>query len=411
MPRRAAAEVVSSSVDVSAPRFSSSTAPVVVARQPIFDRSESVVGFQLVSPTAPVGDPRGAASGLLVQSLADIGLVRLVGDRRAHVGVTRELLLTVRPLPLDPDRVVLEVPAEQADDVLLPTLRELKDAGFRIALDGAPADPLEGLFATIYAVRLDSDASTEMVNELHARGVTLIADGVDSRADYEACIALGFDLFQGRFFAEPVMLTGTPAPTYRLRALSMLVQRDVTSFEQLERVIEEDPGLSHKLVRLANSAFFGRRHPVGSIHQALMALGSVAVRRWAMLLVLGGVTDHPHHLLELGLLRARLCELVAARQPEAEADRAFTAGLFSVVDALLGVSMPHLLAELPFDERMARALAEHEGPEGRVLAGVLSYERGDFAGVLKYGLSLMDIAHAYREALDWTTDAAVALSA
>ena len=398
-------------LDVSAPRISTSTAPVVVARQPIFDRSESVVGFQLVSPTAPVADPRGAASGLLVQSLADIGLVRLVGDRPAHVGVTRELLLTVRPLPLDPDRVVLEVPAAQADDVLLSTLRELKQAGFRIALDGTPENPPDGLFDTLFAIRLDAEATTEAVTELHARGMRLIADGVDSRADYEACIALGFDLFQGRFFAEPVMLTGTPAPTYRLRALSMLVQREMTSFEQLERVISEDPGLSHKLVRLANSAFFGRGHPVGSIHQALMTLGSVAVRRWAMLLVLGGVTDRPHHLLELGLLRARLCELVAARQADAEADRAFTVGLFSVVDALLGVPMPTLLAELPFDERITRALEAHEGPEGKVLAAVLAYERGDFASVMEHGIGLMDIAHAYREALDWTTDASVALSA
>ena len=154
----------------------------------------------------------------------------------------------------------------------------------------------------------------------------------------------------------------------------------MTTFEQLERVIAEDPGLSLKLVKLANSAFFGGREPVGSIRQALMALGSVAVRRWATLFMLAGISDSPSDLLEVGLLRARLCELVASRNPDAEADRAFTVGLFSVVDALLGMRMPALLEDLPFDDRTTRALGAHEGPEGRILGGVLAYERGDFDG-------------------------------
>jgi c-di-GMP phosphodiesterase len=184
-----------------------------------------------------------------------------------------------------------------------------------------------------------------------------------------------------------------------------------TSFEQLERVITEDPGLSFKLMKLANSAFFGGRHRVGSVRQALMTLGSVAVRRWATLLVLAGVNDRPSHLLELGLLRARLCELVASRTPGAEPERAFTVGLFSVVDALLGTRMHVLLDDLPFDERTSRALGTHEGPEGSLLAGVLAYERGDFEDCANAGVSLVDIARAYGEALDWTDGAMVQLTA
>jgi EAL and modified HD-GYP domain-containing signal transduction protein len=64
--------------------------------------------------------------------------------------------------------------------------------------------------------------------------------------------------------------------------------------------------------------------------------------------------------------------------------------------------MPNLLADLPFDERTSRALGEHEGPEGRVLAGVLSYEAGDFEACASSGVSLVDIARAYGDALDWS---------
>jgi EAL and modified HD-GYP domain-containing signal transduction protein len=392
----------------------SAAAPVVVARQPIFDRADNVIGFELLQPPAPVIDARGASATLLVQSLADIGLARLVGDLPAYVNVTRELLLAVRPLPLDPERVVLELQAsESVDDALLAVLRETAAAGFRIALDGG--DHTEALLAIagivkLDAGRLDPPVLAQSVAELRGRGITLIADGVETRAQYETCLALGFDGFQGRFFAEPVPMTGSSAPTYRLRALSLLARGEATSFEQLERVIAEDPGLAHKLVKLANSAYFGRRHKVASIRQALMQIGSVPVRRWAALLSLAGVEDRPNHLLETGLLRARLCELVAERDPTAEPDRAFTVGLFSVVDALLRTPMPELLAELPFDERTTLALAEREGPEGRVLAGVLAYEAGDFEACAEHGVRLIELAHAYREALDWSNDAVLQLA-
>ena len=390
-------------------------AAVVVSRQPILDNVERIVGFELLTP--PEAHPHEATAGVLSQAIADIGLLKLVGDRPAYVDVTREFLLLVSPLPLDPERVVLEIAAdEHIDDELLTVLREIRTAGFKIALDGY-RDGIgeEALLDLADSVKIDvrdrseEDIETD-VNAARGRGLNVIAHGVSTRAVYGFCRGLGFDAFQGQYFAEPVVVQGASVPTYRLRALSMLAAGDAATFEQLERVIAEDPGLALKLVKLANSAFYGGRHPVGTIKQALMALGTTTVRRWAALLALAGVNDRPSHLLETGLLRARLCELVASRTDGAEPDRGFTVGLFSVVDSLLGMRMPDLLSELPFDERTTVALGAHEGPEGKVLAGVLAYEAGEFDKCVQTGVSLVDIAHAYGEALDWTDGALVQLS-
>jgi EAL and modified HD-GYP domain-containing signal transduction protein len=387
--------------------------PVVVSRQPILDQVERIVAFELLTRT---DESREATAGLIAHAFGDIGLPRLAGARTVHVNVGRDFLLAVRPLPLDPSRVVLEVDAGQpVDEALQLVLREAREAGFRIALEHFRADTDALLdYADIVKLdvaALDEDAIEAAVNEARGRGLALIAGGVQTREQYGVCRGLGFDAFQGQYFAEPVVITGAAVPTYRFRALSMLAAGDATSFEQLERVISEDPGLSLKLVKLANSAFFGGRHRAGTIRQALMTLGSVAVRRWATMMVLAGVSDRPTHLLELGLLRARLCELVAARTRGTETDRAFTVGLFSVVDSLLGVRMPTLLEDLPFDERTSRALGEHEGPEGRLLEGVLAYEAGEFDRCVQTGVSLVDIAHAYSEALDWTDGALIQLTA
>lgn len=377
-----------------------SVAALAVTRQPILDGAERVVAFQLLAEPAEA----------MPQALAEIGLDRLAGARPAHIPVTRKLLVAVRPLPFPPERVVLEVPADRpADDLLVAAAREAHKAGFRIALDGWTGEP-GPLLAVADSVKVGPGVEAGLVMRAREHGLEVIATGVHTRADYARCRKAGCEGFQGNYFAEPVVVTGAATPTYRLRALSLLARHETASFEQLERVISEDPGLALKLVKLANSAFFGGRHRVGSVRQALMALGSVAVRRWATLLVLAGATDRPTHLLELGLLRARLCELVAARTPGAEGERAFTVGLFSVVDSLLGVRMPALLAELPFDERTARALDEHDGPEGRLLAGVLAYECGDFDGCTRHGVSLVDIARAYAEALDWSDGAAAGLT-
>src|SRR3954447_5234931 len=387
-----------------------SAAPVVVSRQPIFDRSERVVGYELLTPVS--GDPAEATAGVLARALLDIGHRRLAGTAPVHVDVSREFLLGVRPLPFAPEQVVLEVAGDQAADAeLVDALRAASAAGLRLILDGFGTGALLDL---AHAVKLDvarvhEDELAGLADVAHGRGLAVIAGGVHTRRAATLCRDLGFDGFQGRFFAEPEIVTGASAPTRCLRALWVLA--DDPTFEELERVIGEDAGLSLKLARLANSAFFGGRRRVATVREALAMLGTVTVRRWATLLALAGAGDRPGHLLETGLLRARLCEQLARRTPGCEPERAFTVGLFSVAGALLGRSVDDVLAELPFDARTEAALSAHAGPEGALLAGVLAYEAGDFVECERAGVSLADLALVCAEALDWTGGAVIALAA
>jgi c-di-GMP phosphodiesterase len=402
---------------VTAPALDATAASeVVVARQPILDRNEDIAGYELLfsasTGRATAAHAHDATARVLVQAVADVGLDQVSGGRPAHVKLTREVLVAVRPLPLPPGRVVIGLDGNHGADIaLLDVLSELRETGFTVALDGfRTGTAWQTLSEHADAVKLDirDHAGSSLLSTLEwlrPRALTLIARGVDTREDYDVCRALGFDQFQGLFFAQPALIEGRSSPTHRLGTLSSLVAPGArVGFEQLERMISQDAGLAHKLVRLSNSAFIGVRQEVSSVRQALMLLGTVAVRRWAMLLVLAGLNDRPHHLLGLGLLRARLCELLATGDVESE--RAFTVGLFSVVDALLATPMGELLDDLPFDARTSDALLHQDGPEGRLLEAVLAYENGHFEACARAGLALAEVGRAYREAVAWTEDSA-----
>src|SRR3954453_10501455 len=160
-------------------------APVVVSRQPILDLCERIVAFELLTPAVTTGE---ATASVLAQAIADIGLSRLAGDHPVHVDVTREFLVTVRPLPLNPERVVLELPADlPADPLLELALREAREHGMRITLDGfhAQADALLPYADSVKLdiAALDEDAIEAAVEVARGHGLTVIAGGVDSRRE------------------------------------------------------------------------------------------------------------------------------------------------------------------------------------------------------------------------------------
>jgi EAL and modified HD-GYP domain-containing signal transduction protein len=390
-------------------------AGVVLARQPILDDRERLWGYELLYRPIPSGgrpsDLEAAAASVMISGLADIGLERLVGDRLAFFNVTRQVVLDLRESRFAAKRVVLELLEDQdVDGPLLDALRELRRAGFRIALDDFDLDGgTEPLLEVADIVKLDIRALppatlAEHVRRLRRRDLILLAEKVEDRAEYRACQELGFDAFQGYYFATPELVQNRRAPTQMLGALATLVRAGPLEFEELEQLISRDAGLSQRFLRLANSAFYAARSPVGSIRRALIRLGTDAVRQWALLLLVSGLRDRPDHLLTLALHRARQCELIAHEVPSAEPDRAFTTGLLSILDALLNRPMDELLAELPLDDRLTSALIEREGPEGRLLAAVIAYERGNFEACAEHGISLLSLSNAYHQALDWVDE-------
>jgi c-di-GMP phosphodiesterase len=375
---------------------------VFVARQPVLDARMRLLGFELLVDGAAV----------VVDALSEVGLDKLTGGHAAWLPMSRELLLSAGPVPVRSDRVVLQVRAGEGDDAaLLDAVEQLAARGACVVLDGFTYRPgLEPLLALAWGVKLDlaahgRDGLRAQVAALAGRELVLIATSVETHGDLALCRELGFSAFQGGFLAEPEIVPGRAVPTQGLEALGSLadLHSDV-SFEDLERMVLRDVGMSHKLLRYANSALFARSQRVGSVREAMTLLGSRAVHRWAIALVLSGVSDQPHVLLVTALVRARMCELLS--DDRARTDRAFTVGLFSVINRLLGMPMREALETLPLSDDVVGALLRGEGAEGRILRTVLAWELGDFSAAEGMAGGPARVAQAYRDAVAWADDTA-----
>ncbi len=392
---------------------------VAVVRHPIADARNNVVGYELrFGGSVDLGDPAmdaKATSALLVDAFGDIGLEQLAGRHPAWVTIARNFLIEIGPPPVRPDRAVLQIAAYPAQDDLLAVLQQLGRSGYTIALDDYDGrDDLGPLMSLCSIVRIDVQAVgleglTAAIAAPRMQSALLVATNVPDHATFAACKELGFTYFQGEYFAQPRLFKRTSVATAglgSLRRLSELTAGDV-SFEDLEQIISSDVGLSLKLLRYVNSAFFALPRTVSSVREALTLLGVRTVRRWAVVMAISALPDVHDELVSLALRRARMCEVLAGSALPEERETLFTIGLFSVADALLDCPMAEVLDSLPFTEEIQAALLRREGPKGELLSAVIAYERGEFPSMPSPGLSL---ASAYRAALEWADDAGRAIA-
>ena len=366
------------------------SAPSFAARQPIYDRALDVHAYELLFRSGDVvhaGVRGNATAGTVVTTFADIGLDALVGVRSGFVHVTRDFVMHGLATLLPAGRVALELGrADALDPQVLAELERLGELGYTIVLDDfAMSEDSLPLLEVAHYVKLDVQALTRdrlaaQVAELEPYHVKLIAAGIEDHHTFEFCKDAGFDYFQGYFFCRPRTVAGHGVPANRLaqmRMMAVLGDPDC-ELDDLERAISSDPGLSFRLLRWVNSAYFLLPRKLSSVREALMLLGVRNVRSWALLMTLARIEDQPSELIRTAMTRAKMCELVAQALDRPDADEHFTVGLFSVVDAFMDTNMRDVLSELPLSPEVSDALLGRSGHLGEVLEWVLTYERGRF---------------------------------
>jgi EAL and modified HD-GYP domain-containing signal transduction protein len=155
---------------------------------------------------------------------------------------------------------------------------------------------------------------------------------------------------------------------------------------------------------MVNSAGFGLRREVKSIHEALVLMGLDPVRKWAALWALAGLNGGPSELVTMTVVRARTCETLGSAVGS-EGDGYFLLGLCSLLDVLVGQPMDRVIEDLPVGGAIRDALLGVENRPRSLLRAVTSYERGEWREAEQLaadvGLDAGALSAAHADALTW----------
>jgi c-di-GMP phosphodiesterase len=394
---------------------------LLVGRQPIFNRNNEVIAYELLYRSVQSGNTSGvttngdfATTQVLLNTFSEIGLDNIVGSGFAFINFTRNFLVGKYPIELPPERVVIEVLEDiSIDEQLIESLKKFKASGFQIALDDIiSSDRVTPLLRSglINVIKIDLMGTKrvllpDMVNTFKQYGILMLAEKVETLEDYDLCYRLGFDFFQGYYLCKPNIVKTRKMESSRLIVMRLLAQvtDPKADFTSLETLISQDVGLSYKVLKLVNSGYYSLSTTVKSIRQAISLIGLSQLRGWMMLLMMSTVDDKPHELTAIALQRAKMCEMIGKALGESQAEAFFLAGLFSVLDAIMDIPMSQVVSSIPLADDVVSALTKREGKIGMALNTVIAVEQGAWDQVLRCGLQPEILKNIYLESVKWAT--------
>ncbi|MDD2736877.1 MAG: EAL domain-containing protein [Desulfuromonadaceae bacterium] len=398
-----------------------------LGRQPILDIKQEIIGYELLFRSSNVNkstyDSQDKASAsVIAHALANFGLQEVLGNKDGYINVTEEVLLSETIELLPREQTVLELlETMPLNERNLERAVALKAAGFRLALDDHTYSHQNAAFyelvdiIKINLLETPNEILREMVEELRRYPVILLAECVETVEQFEECRDLGFQLFQGYFFARPAVLK-RHAPdistTGMIKLLASLYEEMDT--DEIETVFRSYPDLSYCLIKLVNSVNIGLREKIKNLRHAIMILGRDKLRRWALLAIYassgsGGINSP---LMEMAAVRGRCMEyLIMQRYAISRGDdiveAAFMTGIMSLMDVLFETSMEQILQELNLSDVITAALLNREGELGDLLALAEMLEMVNFGEVQALveatDIPLANLLEAQLDAYKWRT--------
>ena len=405
-----------------------------VARQAIFDHQRRLWGYEIYcvgnSADSPTGLPSSDGLPIRMAASAGMGLQQIVAKRkRVLVGLTEKNILDDQAYALPPGGTSILV-GEQVygRPGVAARLEQLKVDGFTLAVPSFSADPA---LAHLYdlAEVLGVDVRRHSRDELAARldsarhwNAGALAVGVADLKLFTMCQELGFELFQGSFSKLPEVVALRKVSSNKIVRLNLLKALDAgePDIPALAKKLETDAALTFRLLTHLNSAAYGLSHKVKSVTHAISLLGWRQVRNWLRVVLLSDVAQDAANpeLLPVSAQRARFLELVAERFPfwGFAPDSMHLLGLFSLLDAMVGVPMSEIVTYLPLEGGLKAALCREPGNEYLPLlelAQLLEEARWKEAEdvVVRLNLDSMGIRAAFQEAVEWAGELSALMDA
>jgi EAL and modified HD-GYP domain-containing signal transduction protein len=392
-----------------------------LARQPILDSDKKLFGYELLFRNGetncyPDVAPDEATSKLLAESHLNVGVEEITQGSKAFINFFEETILYRFPTSLDPKLAVIELLEHiPLSDGVLEACKKLKSMGYTIALDDHDFDPKWQAFlpytdiVKVDLVDTPMEGLADKLQPFKDAGIKLVAEKVETQEEFEQCKALGFDYFQGYFFALPEMIKHKQLAANKLNLIELIGESSSVEmdFHNISNIIQRDVTLSYKLLRYINSPIVNKRVEISSLEHAVRFMGELEVKKFVSLLALANLTDNaPKELITTSVVRAKFIEQISvARNDVSNPPKGFLTGLLSLIDAILNQEKAQILSRIPVLEEIKTAILEKRGDLGRYLLLVEQIERANWVEMEKSIEALNVTAElvqaSYQEALMW----------
>ncbi|MDC8829956.1 EAL and HDOD domain-containing protein [Alteromonas gilva] len=390
-----------------------------IARQPILDREKDLFGYELLfrdgkSGAYPVHSEE--KSRYIIEHHYTLGLDDICCNKTSFINFHSDTIITGLPPAITPDSVVIELSDYQEhQSALIDACKHVKQLGFKLAIDDpAMVSGQHSIFPLIDILKVDVNKANYSVIEKNIprflqSNIQLVAENVNNHDDFVVCRDLGFDLFQGYFFAKPEATIQRQLPASKMNLVDLMGESASSQFnlERINQIIERDAALSFLLLKFINNPTINKRYKIISLKHALNYMGEVEIKKFIALLAMAQLGDEkPLELLHMSLVRAKFFDLLAEeRGIHSDPPIGFLIGLFSLLDALLDQEMPDILRQLPLTDEINDALLSQSSEFNHYLKLVRAFEGALWMNVIREAKELnIDQKHLhslYNQAIVW----------
>lgn len=391
-----------------------------IARQPIFDNSMKIYGYELLyrenekSTTFGNVSSKKATANVL-GNLFEIGIDNITDGQKAFINFDYEFLLSDVIELINPDKLIIEVLEDiKVDDRLMKRLIELQEKGYQIALDDFVENydnyPIVHITNIIKYDIIATPLNTIAVEVKTAirEGKTVLAEKIETEEEYKRAKEMGFDLFQGYFFKKPSIIgQSNNKKSIKLNYVNILSElaKPEPSYDTISEIIETDVNLAYRLLRvIRNNRSEGNFY---SIRKSLVYMGFREIERWINILMLQDLaTNKPMELTRLSLIRSRFgASLAKNSKLQARYNEIYAMLLFSTLDALLDLPMREALDGILLSQDIREALTYNSGDLNPMLDLVFAYEKGNWNKVKiltdELGIGEEEVYKEYLDALKY----------
>lgn len=341
---------------------------------------------------------------------------RIFGKKHCYMRFSPEMLKRGFAEIFSPEKLTIEITLEAlAESGVVPKISELKRMGYDIAIDNfLYSEDKKELFKLADVVRFDVNSDADRikftVEKCHESGKHVMAADVETADEFETARDMGIDLFEGFFFAKPVLETkrsGGPMIKNFLQILALLYVPD-PDMEQIAAIISTDPVLTIRLLKLINKLCEDTGNTISTVKQALIMLGLDNLKEWIYLVGLQRLNrNSPNELLRVALFRAGFCERLSKIAPGigAKSKEMYLMGLISIVTGTSGAALADALKELPVSDEIRSGLIGNGGIYSDIYNLSFSVERGFWDDVDKFaaacGIKPQTLCAEYMNTLDF----------